>query len=368
MKSYHNEVNKVRKSIRAFFEKTFLPFEIHGPDLSTLCGPKSGVFVVSTHRSHTDYFMMGLVMHERGVVNLRFAAGDNLTTMPFLGPRFQAWGAFTVERDSSLQRSYVRNLCDKVVGMLADGDSILVFPEGGRSYGGGMMEIKSGIIAAGILAQDRDPSRTIWYIPAAISYERPPELAFFPMVKAGKNLRKPTRNPFERLLGALLYFGGDMLPFALFLLLPRFGKRFGGAYLDYGSPVKLSDWVDLAATKDPGARDDFSAHRGSMQVLSKKISEALRSLYRILPVHVLAGIIIDRGATTIEQACAVCPEIITELRDTGRNCATVNALTPQQIVEQAIAVMKTLGALKVKNGLFIVRKAWMVRYFAAALS
>ena len=368
MKSYHNEVNKVRKSIHAFFDKAFVPFEINGPDVSTLCGPKSGVFVVSSHRSHTDYFMMGLIMHERGVANIRFAAGDNLTNMPILGPRFQAWGAFTVERDSSLQRSYVRNLCEKVVGMLADGDSILVFPEGGRSYGGGMMEIRSGITAAGILAQERDPSRTIYYIPAAISYERPPELAFFPMVKAGKNLRKPAKNVFQRLIGALLYFGGDMLPFALFLLLPRFGKRYGGAYLDYGSPVKLTDWVDFAAAKDAGARDDFSAHRGSMQVLSKKIAEALRSLYRILPAHVLASIIIDRGATTVEQARGLCPEVVAELNKLGRNCTTINTLTPEQIVESGCAVMKSFGALRAKGGVLVVRKPWIVRYYAAALS
>jgi 1-acyl-sn-glycerol-3-phosphate acyltransferase len=368
MKSYHSAVNKVHTSVRRFLEKAFNPFETTGPDLSKIGAPGDGVFVVSTHRSHADYFIMGTIMHERGVPNLRFAAGDNLTTMPIIGPAFTSWGAFTVARDNSLQRSYVRNLCEQVVGMLLDGDSILVFPEGGRSYGGGMMDIKSGITAAGILAQSRNPGRTIWFVPATVSYERTPELGFFPMVKAGKNLRKPGRNTIQRMIGSLLYFGGDLLPAALFFILPRFGFRYGSVNVDYGAPIKLTDLVDLEAHRDPKARDDFSAHRGTMQVLSGKLFDRLKALYRILPAHVVASALLDRGAQTVEQAVALCPEIVAGLKAAGRNCTTIEPLDTARLVALGAATLKAVGALRLHNGTFQIRKAWLVQYYASTLS
>jgi len=60
---------------------------------------------------------------------MRFAAGDNLTNLPIIGPKFKAFGSFPIKRSSSLNRSYIINLSNRVVGMIEDNDSIIVFPK-----------------------------------------------------------------------------------------------------------------------------------------------------------------------------------------------------------------------------------------------
>jgi glycerol-3-phosphate O-acyltransferase len=37
---------------------------------------------------------VGQCFFRERVSRLRFAAGDNLTNLPYLGPRFKKWGAF----------------------------------------------------------------------------------------------------------------------------------------------------------------------------------------------------------------------------------------------------------------------------------
>ncbi len=55
--------------------------------------------IVSSHRSHLDYILLGIHCSKLGYRNLRFAAGDNLTRMPYIGTKFASLGAFPIYRN-----------------------------------------------------------------------------------------------------------------------------------------------------------------------------------------------------------------------------------------------------------------------------
>jgi 1-acyl-sn-glycerol-3-phosphate acyltransferase len=368
-RSYHDEVAKVSDGIIAFFKKTFSEVHFEGPPFDPAEVQRSPVMFVGTHRSHADYFFIGSNFLKLGFRNIRFAAGDNLTRLPWIGPRFLTFGAFAVARDSGFDRNYVRRLCAQVIKMLEDGDSVLVFPEGGRSYGGSMLEIKGGILNAALMLQAASPERDVFLVPAAISYDCPPDLPYFPLLLKGKTLRKHSNGFFKRTLGSVYYFGADIMAFLPFLFAHYFGRRYGALYMDYGTPVSVRSIVDLEANRVPNARDEFAAHLASLDIVGERVRKMFVAAYRILPVHLVSAAIKTGGADVIDPAAleAGAAAMKESLAGEGRNCKTIGALSPREIVSKGIEQLRKLKAVKVTRKGMHIRKAFIIDYFAATV-
>ena len=371
-REYHHEVASVIEGVIAHLEKAFTKVHLDGPALDPAKIQESPLMFVSTHRSHVDYFLVGSYFVRKGFRNLRFAAGDNLTKLPWIGPRFLAFGAFSVSRDAGFERNYVRNLCAKVVEMMQGGDAILVFPEGGRSYSGGMLEIRGGILNAALMVQAANPDKDVYLLPTAVSYECPPDLPHFPLLLKGKKMRKKPTNFFKKILGSIYYFGADAMAFGPFMLAKRFGRgKYGAAYMDYGMPVSVKSLVDLEANRVQGARDEFAAHRVSLDILGKKVHKLFQSIYRILPVHVVASIIKESGEGVGTLHLETNAKWIKEsLSKEGRNCKTLEAMTPEEIVKEGVAQLVEQKAITVEKGEGKVRvcKPDIISYFAEAMN
>jgi len=367
-KEYHRQIASVETAVNNFFERNFTETHIDGPELDPEEIQKSPVMFVSTHRSHVDYFLAGISFFKMGFRNIRFAAGDNLTKLPYIGPRFLAFGAFAVSRDGGFERNYVRNLCAQVVKMLEDGDAVLVFPEGGRSYTGAMLDIKGGVLNAALITQAANPGRDVYLLPAALSYEYPPDVPFFQTLLKGKKLRKKPNNIFKRLLGDVYYFGADIMAFAPLMLKFTSRKR-GAAYMDYGAPVSVRSLVDLEANRVKNARDEFSAHRVSLDIVGEQIRKMLVSIYRVLPIHVISSVLKAHGgsiaAADIDSAAE---KVKAQAVESGRNCKTIGDMTAPEIVKAGLNQLRGLKAVLVRNGKITVLKDNITNYFAATFT
>jgi glycerol-3-phosphate O-acyltransferase len=367
MNSYHEEVANVSNGVRAFFEKTFTTIDCNGPKLDPSSLEGKPLMLVCTHRSHVDYFLIGYLFHLLGFKNLRFAAGDNLTKLPWIGRRFTSFGAFTVERDVGFDRNYVKNLCFRVVSMIEQGDTVIVFPEGGRSYSGAMLEIRTGILGASVISQAKDTSRDVAYIPIAVSYESPPDVPWFAMQLKGKLWRKRS-NPFwKRLLGNLYYFGADFCAFVPFLLANRFKKKYGIIHVDYSDPVTIPSIIDVTADKVENARDDFSAQRVSMQKLSEVVYQQLFKLYRILPMHVIAYSLENYGSQTVLECADRFPGIIAKLKTSGRNVKELEKNIPEENTRIGIKQLQKIKAITFQNDTCSIKNSSLISYFAATI-
>jgi 1-acyl-sn-glycerol-3-phosphate acyltransferase len=367
-KEYHGEVASVIGGVIAHLEKVFSKVHVDGPALDAAEVQRSPLMFVSTHRSHVDYFLVGSYFVRMGFRNLRFAAGDNLTKLPWIGPRFLAFGAFSVSRDSGFERNYVRNLCAKVVSMLQEGDAVLVFPEGGRSYSGAMLDIRGGILNAALMTQAANPEKDVYLLPAAVSYECPPDVPHFPLLLKGKKFRKKPTNFFKKALGSIYYFGADIAAFGPFMTAKFFRRgRYGAAYMDYGTPVSVRSLVDLEANRVTDARDEFAAHRASLDIVGEKIRKLLSSMYRVLPVHIVSAAI--KSGTGADFLTAGAGRAKESLSSEGRNCKTIEAMTPEEIVKAGMAQLLKLKAIKTARGTgkITVRKPHIIDYFAAAV-
>jgi 1-acyl-sn-glycerol-3-phosphate acyltransferase len=312
-----------------------------------------------------DYFLAGWYLHNRGFKHMRFAAGSNLTNLPLIGSLFRGFGAFTVKREMAFERNYVQNLCNQVIGMMEKKETVILFPEGGRSYSGAMLDLKSGILGAAVLLQARHTDEDVYLIPTAISYEYPPDAPWFELLLKGKILRKRNNNVFNRIIGSSWYYGADILAFLPFITARRTGRQYGAAYMDYDAPLSVRSIVDCEALRAKEVKDDFFSYRAAMQQVAQIVRQRFLALFRLLPMHALAALITRHGPLSAAQAVALVPGLMEELRRSGRNCRSFAALTPHDIVAKGREQLLRLKAIHLSGGVLFEKKGALLRYCAA---
>jgi len=111
-----------------------------------------GVIVAANHASYLDPLVVGAALKRRAT----YMAKEGLFKIPAIGEFVKSF-SFPVRRDRP-QPSTVK----EAVRRLRKGDLIVMFPEGGRSVGGSMLDAKRGV--AVIAALSRAP-----IIPALVS-------------------------------------------------------------------------------------------------------------------------------------------------------------------------------------------------------
>jgi Glycerol-3-phosphate O-acyltransferase len=367
MKHYDQNVKNVARGVHTFFYGLYDTIHVSGPSIDPKVLQNSGLMITCSHRSHYDYFLLGMLMHDMGVNNMRFAAGDNLTNLPIIGPKFKAFGSFPIKRSSALNRSYIINLSNRVVGMIEDNDSIIVFPEGGRSYRGAMMQIKAGVLSAAVIAQARHPEKDVLILPITISYERLPELFYLNLLQKGKNLRNDANSFFKRLIGHFYYFGSDAVAFSKLWGLRKLGAKQGSIFVDYDMPIPIHELVDLKDNFSSIHKDELFAHKKSMQILAEKIHQKLLSLYRLLPVHVIAYAIKNKHSSGIGEIKESMGAVFTELSRQKRNMKSLNQLSIDQVVEYGINQLVFFKAVSQKKDSLQINNQSIVDYYAASI-
>jgi glycerol-3-phosphate O-acyltransferase len=99
------------------------------------------------------------------------AAGDNLNFFP-VGPLLRRAGAFFIRRSFAGDRLYAAVVDAYVRRLIIDGWPLEFFPEGGRSRNGKLLPPKLGLLSIVVDAALAVPTRTTWFCPVSISYER----------------------------------------------------------------------------------------------------------------------------------------------------------------------------------------------------
>jgi 1-acyl-sn-glycerol-3-phosphate acyltransferase len=98
--------------------------------------PASGGYVFApSHRSMMDIPFIAWLTPRR----IRYMGKQQLFTVPVLGPTFRALGGFPVSRDGT-DRKALRD----AIGMLRDGEPMLVYPEGTRQHGPKIAPLEPG--------------------------------------------------------------------------------------------------------------------------------------------------------------------------------------------------------------------------------
>jgi 1-acyl-sn-glycerol-3-phosphate acyltransferase len=99
--------------------------------------PTGPVMLVSNHQSHLDPVLIGVACTRQ----LRFLARETLFRGPF-GWLIRSLGSVPIDRDRS-----VVSAIKAMLKLLREGEAVLVFPEGSRSWDGQLQPMLGGFLA-----------------------------------------------------------------------------------------------------------------------------------------------------------------------------------------------------------------------------
>lgn len=135
---------------RAFYQfgRAILAGSLKAYTRTTVSGrdniPADGPFILApVHRSYVDTPITAGVTRRR----LRFMGKESMWKIGWLGKVFSALGAFPVNRGSTDRQSLKRAL-----GVLADGEGLVLFPEGERKQGPTVFEPMDGAVFLAVKA------------------------------------------------------------------------------------------------------------------------------------------------------------------------------------------------------------------------
>ena len=125
---------RIARFVWSSFSKLWFRIEIIGADNF----PATGSFIAAPggHRSYLDTPVMTLVSDRV----LRFIGAAEFFNKPVLGPFLDLMGGFAVDRDVS-----DREALSIAEGVVANGEPLVMFPEGARFVGPELEELKPGV-------------------------------------------------------------------------------------------------------------------------------------------------------------------------------------------------------------------------------
>jgi glycerol-3-phosphate O-acyltransferase len=155
---------------------------------------KDGTIIfLPSHKSHMDYVALAWILYRHRLPMPLIAAGDNLNFFP-MGPILRKAGAFYIRRTFGGDRLYGAVVDAYVRRMLKEGAALEFFLEGGRSRSGKPLPPKLGLLSLVVDAAIAVPTRTTWFCPISIGYERfVEEKAFVREIGGGEKQKETVR-------------------------------------------------------------------------------------------------------------------------------------------------------------------------------
>ncbi len=176
------------------------------------------------HRSHIDYLLLSYVLYYNGLQTPHVAAGINLN-MPGIGSFLRSGGAFFIRRTFKGNPLYSAVFHEYLHTLFTRGFPTEFFVEGGRSRTGRTLKPKTGMLSIMLRSYLRSHRKPIALVPIYIGYEKVLEARTYMGELRGKQKKKES-------------------PLDIFRTVATLKENFGYAYVNFGKPIKLNDFLN----------------------------------------------------------------------------------------------------------------------------
>jgi len=217
-------VRNLQRGLSWFWNKRYDGIHIQNLDKIKSIADDNSLVYLPCHRSHIDYLALSFILLEKGLMLPHIAAGNNLN-LPVLGGIGKGGGAFFMRRSFRDNKLYSLIFFQYFKRLLQRGSSVEFFPEGGRSRSGFTLQAKPGLLSMTIRSFASLSDEKVKLIPTYIGYEKIIEGNSYLSELLGEEKKR------ENFLD-------------LFKTIKDFGNFLGNAYINFGEPIDLKDFLE----------------------------------------------------------------------------------------------------------------------------
>jgi glycerol-3-phosphate O-acyltransferase len=284
--------------------RMFSAIEVDEPGIERLRElAKEGTIVfLPSHKSHMDYLALAWVLYRHKLPLPLVAAGDNLNFFP-VGPILRRAGAFFIRRSFTGDRLYAAVVDAYVRRLIKEGSALEFFLEGGRSRTGKLLSPKVGLLSIVVDAALGVPTRTTWFCPVSIGYERfIEEKAFVHEVSGGEKEKEDVRGLVK----------------AIDVVVGRYGRL----SVQFGKPMTLPDIlreIDPKATPDDLPSLTPPRRRAVITRLAWRVMQEINAVTAVTPGSLVATALLahDRRGIPQDDLFAACDRLARTLHAAG---------------------------------------------------
>ena len=284
---------------------------------------KGRVVYSSNHRSHIDYLVEPLVLDDAGIRPPIIAAGINLFGGPLGLIHKHVTGALPIRRNTK-DPAYLITL-KAYVSELLHAHDLFFYPEGGRSYGGELKPMKTGLLSACLDAQI--PALTL--VPVAVSYD----LVLEDYVLARQKVKR-SQKAFSREIAELVRYA--------------VGYR-SRAFVTFGTPIALAG-ID-------------GENKKALIELTRHVRHEIGLLFKVRPTAVLAAAM--KPSVTRADLKGRISGLLEALHAANANLDLTSA---DQVLDEATEPLATRNIIVVEQHRYRVRERNVLRYYARSLA
>ncbi len=239
----------------------------------------SSVVFIMNHRSNMDYVLVSFLVAEKTA--LSYAVGEWARIWP-LQSLLKAMGAFFVRRNSG--NPLYRKILERYVHLSTRaGVCQAVFPEGGLTKTGALLEPRLGFMDYMLREYHPEFDKDIVFVPVGINYDR--------VVEDRTLIRKLDPRAIRRnkwfVIKTTLAFIYKMLTLSRKLR----WRRFGYASVNFGRPVSIKKYCEINQVKFDGG--DASKRFEEVKKLADSLMRNIADVIPILPIAILSELLLE---------------------------------------------------------------------------
>jgi glycerol-3-phosphate O-acyltransferase len=296
---------------------------------------KEGTLVLlPSHKSHMDSIVLAWVIYRHKLPMPLIAAGDNLNFFP-MGPLLRRAGAFFIRRTFAGDRLYAAVVDAYVRRTIKDGSPLEFFLEGGRSRTGKLLPPKLGLLSLAVDAALGVPTRTTWFCPLSIGYERfMEEKAFVRELSGGEKSKENVRG-LVRSMNVMV-------------------GRYGRLSVQFGRPLSLADTlrdIDERSKPEDLATLTPPRRRALITRLAYRVMNEINAVTAVTAGPLVATALLAHDRRGLPQADlhATCERLARTLRSKGARFSP-SLVTPDGSGDIRAAAVREAADLFVRAG------------------
>jgi glycerol-3-phosphate O-acyltransferase len=243
------------------------------------------IVYLPSHRSQLDYLLFSYSLYYSGFFPPHTAAGVNLNFWP-AGPLLRRAGGFFLRRTFGGNRLYATVFNEYIHFLVTKGYSLKFYLEGGRSRTGRLLNPKTGMLAMVVHSYLRSRERPIILVPVYLGYDKVAEVRTYQRELRGEQKRKES-------VGQLLQ--------ARKVLKSKFGK----AYIGFGEPIELAQYLDKARADWRDLEVDPEHKPGWMtpivSTLAREVLTRVNSTAVVSPVALVALVLMASPQKAVSE-------------------------------------------------------------------